>query len=168
MELAKRGNFRRLRASIPFMKSFYLLAVAGLALLLSGCNTLNRRIQQHEAMFNALDAPTQEKIRAGTVEMGYTMDMVYVALGDPDERRDNLTAKGRTTDWIYNSYSQDYAGTANVGYRRMVAYNPKTGQAVVWLEPVYADVYRQRIEPHIRISFKDGRVSAIEQVKSRR
>lgn len=147
------------------MKPFYVLAVAGLALLLSGCNTLHRRIQQHEAMFNALDAPTQAKIRAGTVEMGFTMDMVYVALGEPDEKRDHLTAKGRTSDWIYNSYYQDYAGTARVGYRRYVSFDQRTGQYVVWLEPVYTDVYRQRIEPNIRISFKNGRVSAIEQVK---
>ncbi|QYM79314.1 hypothetical protein K0B96_01460 [Horticoccus luteus] len=147
------------------MKRIVLFLAAFSALLLAGCNTLNHRIEQHAAMFNALDAPTQAKLRAGTVEIGYTTDMVYVALGAPDESRDNVTAKGRTTDWIYNSYSQDYVGTANVGYRRYVSYNKKTGQAVVWIEPVYRDVYRDRIEPRIRISFKNGRVSAIEQVK---
>ena len=147
------------------MKTLLLLGVLGAALLLAGCNTLDRRIQQNATTFNSLDPQTQEKLRKGVVELGYTGTMVYIALGAPDEKRDNLTKAGRTTDWIYNTYRQDYAGTAHVGYRRMVAFDPATKRPVVWLEPVYADVYRDRVEPRIRISFKDGRVSAIEQVK---
>lgn len=147
------------------MKALLLLGALGAALLLAGCNTLDRRIQQNASTFNSLDPQTQEKLRKGVVELGYTSTMVYIALGAPDEKRDNLTKEGRTTDWIYNTYRQDYAGTAHVGYRRYFAVDPTTGRRVVWVEPVYADVYRDRVEPRIRISFKDDRVSAIEQVK---
>lgn len=147
------------------MKRFFLFGALTAAVLLAGCNTLERRIEQNAATFNSLDATAQEKLRKGIVELGYTSTMVYIALGAPDEKRDNLTKDGRSTDWIYNTYRHDYAGTAHVGYRRFVSFDPATKRRVVWIEPVYADVYRDRVEPRIRISFKDDRVSAIEQVK---
>ena len=165
-EFAKRGNFSNVKPSPVFMKHFlrpviFLAAV----LLLAGCNTFERRAKERATVYNALDAATQENLKAGRVELGYTMDMVYIALGNPDQKKDQLTPKGRTTTWIYNSYYQEYVGTAHVGYRRYAVYNPKTRSYAVFVEPVYSNVYRDRVEPKIRISFKDGRVSAIEQVK---
>ena len=99
------------------------------------------------------------------MEVGFTTDLVYIALGAPDERLAKTSAAGTDETWLYNSYRQDYLGTAHVGYRRYVVIDPKTRQPVVFFEPVYREIYQDRIEERIRIGFKAGQVATIEQLK---
>ncbi|MBP9914210.1 MAG: hypothetical protein KBF26_12485 [Opitutaceae bacterium] len=138
-----------------------LLALA----LLAGCSTIDSRIKEKSALFAGVDAATQEKLRQGTVEINYTPDMVYIALGKPDDKLERITAAGREFTWIYSSYTQEYAGTGVVGHRRTVVYDPLTKSYQVFWEPVVTDVYRNRVDDRIRVTFHDGRVSVIEQVK---
>lgn len=147
------------------MKSRFALLVVLFALALSGCSTIASRIKEKADVFAALDPRTQELIRKGGVEVGYTMDMVYMALGVPDERSEKITKQGTRTTWIYTDTYEEYAGTAHVGYRRRYYRDPRTGYTAVYLDPVYSDVYRERTEEKIRIIFNNGKVSAIEQTK---
>jgi hypothetical protein len=146
-------------------KIYRLFALAGLALLLGGCSTINSRIEEKSEAFSALDADIQNKIRLGRVEVGYSPDLVYIALGTPDERLNKTTKIGTTETWIYNSYRQEYLGSAHTGYRQYVVIDPKTRQAVVIYEPVYSSIYRDRVDERIRINFKANQVESIEQVK---
>ena len=107
----------------------------------------------------------QEKIKLGIVELGYSPDMVYLALGDPNEKRETIAEAGRSETWIYSTYFQRYDGTAFVGYARRVYFDPGTKSYRTFYEPAYSDVYREGKEDHIRIVFKDGKVTVIEQVK---
>jgi outer membrane protein assembly factor BamE (lipoprotein component of BamABCDE complex) len=165
--LAPRANPDFFSRNIAAMKTLPLrpLALLLLAMLLAGCSTIDTRIREKSAAFAALDAPTQDKIRLGRVEVGFTTDLVYIALGSPDERLTNTSAAGTDETWLYNSYRQDYLGTAHVGYRRYVVIDPKTRQPVVFYEPVYREIYQDRVEERIRIGFKAGLVATIEQVK---
>jgi uncharacterized protein YceK len=147
------------------MKFRFTCLLVLLGCLLGGCTSITSRIKEKSAAFAALDAPTQEKLRKGTVEPGYTLDMVYIALGAPDERTEMTTTHGHRVIWIYTTTHQEYMGSGQVGYRRVFVRNPSTGATYVYLEPVYTDVYRDRIEEHIRIIFQDGKVDAIEQTK---
>jgi hypothetical protein len=140
---------------------FFLLA----ALLLTGCSTIDSRIKEKADIFAASDPATQENLRKGTVEIGYTPDQVYIALGTADDRRERITARGRDLTWIYHSYQEDYRGTAMVGYRRLIAYDPVRKRNYVYWEPAMVDVYRGRIDERIRITFRDGKVTVIEQAK---
>lgn len=140
-----------------------LLSVA--ALSLAGCSTIDKRIAEKSAAFATYPAEVQAKLREGVVEIGYTPDQVYIALGKPDDRRERITAQGRELTWIYHSYHEDYRGTAMVGYRRLVAYDPVRRRNYVYWEPAVVDVYRGRIDERIRISFQDGKVAVIEQAK---
>ena len=146
-------------------KIFRLCGLAGVALLLGGCSTIPSRIEEKSALFAALDAETQNKIKQGRVEVGYSTDLVYIALGTPDERLTKTNQTGTTETWIYNSYRQEYLGTAHTGYRQYVVIDPKTRQAIVTYEPVYSSVYRDRVDERIRINFKAHQVESIEQVK---
>ena len=146
-------------------KIFRFCGVAGVALLLGGCSTIPSRIEEKSALFAALDAETQNKIKQGRVDVGYSTDLVYIALGTPDERLTKTNQTGTTETWIYNSYRQEYLGTAHTGYRQYVVIDPKTRQAIVTYEPVYSSVYRDRIDERIRINFKAHQVESIEQVK---
>lgn len=142
-----------------------ILPLCLLAGLLVGCSTITSRIQEKSAVFATLDAATQAKIRKGTVELGYTPDMVYMALGSPDEAREKVSGRGGRVTWTYTSTYQEYLGTTEVGYRRVFVQNPKTGAVYVYLDPVYSDIYRDQIQENIRIIFHDGRVAVIERAK---
>jgi hypothetical protein len=146
-------------------KMHRLFALASLTLLLGGCSTINSRIEEKSAAFSALDADIQNKIRLGRVEVGYSPDLVYIALGTPDERLNKTAKIGTTETWIYNSYRQEYLGSAHTGYRQYVVIDPKTRQAVVIYEPVYSSIYRDRVDERMRINFKANQVESIEQVK---
>jgi len=144
---------------------FLFAALLTLVLAMTGCSTIDSRIREKSSVFAALDAPTQDKIRLGRIEVGFSTDLVYMSHGAPDERLTTTSATGTDETWIYNSYRQEYLGSALVGYRRYVVIDPKTRQPIVYFEPVYDSIYRERVEERIRIIFKGGKVEAIEQVK---
>ncbi|HUG12551.1 MAG TPA: hypothetical protein VMM36_16150 [Opitutaceae bacterium] len=150
--------------SVRNLKTPLLRALAGLAfVLLAGCSTINSRIKANPAVFDALPLETQEKVRKGIVEVGYSPDMVYIAMGRPSEKRSSRSATLEKETWIYSVHYQDWVGRAMVGYRRVVVYDEKTKRTYVYHQPVYEDFYRDRKEDRIRIEFEDGVVSAIEQ-----
>jgi outer membrane protein assembly factor BamE (lipoprotein component of BamABCDE complex) len=77
-----------------------------LLLAVSGCDTINHRIREKPDVFNGLDPKAQAEIRQGRVEVGYTPDMVYLALGKPDKIEGNT--------WYYKLYSEEGDGPFNV------------------------------------------------------
>ncbi len=147
------------------MKKFILLTLAGAAFVLAGCNTVKTRIEEKSEVFNSLDPQTQARVQQGLVDVGYTTDMVYIAMGKPDEVKDRVTADGHETTWIYNAYWQQYEGSRIVGYRRHVYFDPRAKAYRVYFEPARADIYSDRVEERTRIYFKDGHVASIETAK---
>lgn len=142
-----------------------ILAALLLALTLGGCSTIDSRIREKQAVFNRLSPSVQAKLRQGIVEVGYTPDMVYIALGAPDERHEKITDKGEQTLWIYKTYYEQYEGMVHVGYRRVVFYDPGTRTYHIYYEPVSEPVYSEHEEDNIRVTFVNGKVTVIEQNK---
>jgi hypothetical protein len=147
-------------------KLIQLSLLAGAALLLGACSTINSRIQEKAPVFYSLDPATRAKIAHGDVDIGFTPDMVYIALGQPDVRRATRAADGETETWIYRSYYDDYAGTGFVGYHRWYAFNPYGHFWRVYWEPVYDDMYREVAQDDIRVTFKNGKVVMIDQARA--
>jgi hypothetical protein len=147
------------------MRPKKIVFFAALLLALAGCNTIDHRINEKQAVFDRLDPQTQFRIRQGMIAVGYTEDMVYMALGRPDAVRQRTTAKGDETTWIYNTYDEEYEGVAPAGYRRIVFFDPGSREYHVVYEPVNAPVYSEHVEDNIRVTFANGRVAAIEQKK---
>ena len=147
------------------MKFSALLCVALLCALTAGCDTFERRSQGKAALFASLTPEQREKLKQGVIEIGNTPDMVFIALGTPDEKLETTKADGIETVWIYYSYHQEYEGNLATGFHREVVYDPIRKAYRVYFEPVYTDVYSQRTEENIRINFRDGKVSQIEQPK---
>lgn len=144
-----------------------LLIVLGFAgAWLAGCNTVERRAQERSYVFNTLDPQTQQRLQAGEIRIGDTFDMVYIALGAPEAKRDRVTAEGTTTVWVYASYRSDYEGRAFAGYRRQVVYDPRLGGYRVIHRPVTYDVYSERRDERFRVTFRDGLVTTIESNQS--
>ncbi len=160
----------RLPASAALRISLRRLGLAGLlglaALGLTGCQSFESRAKEKAAVFATLDEPTKARLEAREIHVGDTMDMVYIALGKPSEKQEKITASGRSELWIYSAYWEEYQGTRLVGYRRDVAYNPVTKSYRVVYTPDYQPIYTPRVEDRIRISFKDGRVTVVEQART--
>lgn len=147
------------------MKNPLTLLTCLAALVLAGCSTVQSRIEEKSTVFNALPAETQSRIQQGLVDVGYTPDMVYIAMGNADKVIERSTTDGNETVWIYNSYYQEYEGSRFAGYRRSVYYDNRIKAYRVFYEPVRADIYSDRVEEVARVVFKNGKVASIEQVK---
>lgn len=141
-----------------------LLTLASL-LLAAGCQTVDSRIKEKPQLFASLDAATQDKIKQGIIDLGFTEDMVYLALGAPDQKRETRSAAGAQTVWIYNTYFERYDGTHFAGYHRRVYWDSVLGTYRVYYHPVFADTYRPEVEERIRVTFANGKVTVIEQSK---
>jgi outer membrane protein assembly factor BamE (lipoprotein component of BamABCDE complex) len=143
---------------------FLTLAALVVASLMTGCNTFRSRARERSATFEQLSPAEQQRLQRGTINVGDNEDMVYIALGSPDERRDITTADGTQAVWIYKSYWQQYEGTAWLGYRRYVV--PTARGFAIFHEPVTQDVYRTHADDRIRVTFdRRGVVTTVEQIR---
>jgi outer membrane protein assembly factor BamE (lipoprotein component of BamABCDE complex) len=154
--------------SLPAMKksSFSLAAVAlAAAFCFSGCDTFNSRAREKSAVYNSLPASTQQRLERGKINVGDTQDMVYIALGNPEEKRDVTTASGTQTVWVYKTYWEQYEGSAWVGWHRVIVPAPNGRGYMVYHEPITQDLYRTHVDEVIRVTFANGVVSTVEQQK---
>jgi hypothetical protein len=142
-----------------------LLLLATAILGLAGCQSVESRIKEKPEAFAQVDKATQDKIKQGIIDLGFSEDLVYLALGAPDQKRESVTATGNTTSWIYNTYYDRYDGSVHAGYHRQVYFDPYLRTYRVYYRPVFAETYVTEKEERIRVVFKDGKVSVIEQTK---
>ncbi len=80
------------------------LKLAGLffaAALLAGCSTVESRISGHRAAFDTWPPAVRQKVAAGQIDVGFTMEQVQVALGDPDSRFARVSTTGSYEVWGY-------------------------------------------------------------------
>jgi hypothetical protein len=141
-----------------------VLFAAGLGLF-GGCQTVESRIREKPEVFAQADLATKEKITQGIIEIGFTEDQVYLALGKPDQKRESRTENGRRVTWVYNTYYERPTGTMMAGYHRSVYFDPYLHAYRVYYRPVLADTYVQEKEERIRVVFENGRATVIEQAR---
>lgn len=146
-----------------FRRIVFALAGVAMALGFTACNTFESRARERSATFEALDPQTQDRLARGKIDIGDTPDMVYIALGQPDQRRTVTTADGQHETWIYRTYWQEYEGSAWVGYRRVILPARNGRGYVVFHEPVRQDVYSTHADDRIRVNFRQGQVESVEQ-----
>ncbi|MBV5332683.1 hypothetical protein JZU54_03780 [bacterium] len=91
------------------MKSLYAYGAAlVLAVLISGCDASSgktARIQEKSAVFAQLTPEQKKSIESGSIEVGYTADMVYMALGKPSKVKSKESPEGKTEMWTYNNFA---------------------------------------------------------------
>ena len=146
------------RRTLPALVSLLALLVFG------GCQTVDTRIKEKPAVFAALDKTTQDMIKQGVIGIGYTEDMVYLAIGGPDQIRESVTTTSRTLIWIYNSYTSYYDGAYMMGYYGYGYPYPYYRPYSYYYGAPWGGGYHTEKEERIRVTFNAGRVSAIDQV----
>ena len=130
--------------------------VLGFAILASaGCSTVGSRVKDHQSSFQTWPADVQEKVRAGKIEMGYSMEMVEVALGKPERVASRTTSTGQSDVWIYADKGPKFSIGLGLGSAR--------GSTAMGGGVTVGDGFRN--DEAMRVIFEGGRVTAIETRK---
>ncbi|MDB6169093.1 MAG: hypothetical protein JWM88_1957 [Verrucomicrobia bacterium] len=90
-------------------------ASLGLLLLAAACSSPDSRIGGNHALFDSWSPAVQEKIRAGRIDVGFTSDMVRVALGDADRKATRTTARGTEEVWVYFDHGPKFSIGVGMG-----------------------------------------------------
>lgn len=134
----------------PLPLLFSLLTVV----LLAACaSTPDSRIARNRAAFQRYPVAVQDKIRAGEVEVGYTPEMVRLALGEPTRQFNRQAESGDAEIWVYHESGPRFSlglgfGTSGRHAGTSVGVATSTGG----YDP----------EEKMRVEFRDGRVTEIE------
>jgi hypothetical protein len=136
-----------------------LLLGACFSFLLTACSTPESRIKRQPELFASLTPTDQELVKQGKVAIGFTADLVKLALGDADRVWVRTDATGTNEVWSYTTYETDAGVYLYRGYYHcsLHRFDP--------LYPYYLTAPGRREREEVRIQFKDGRVSVVEQVK---
>jgi outer membrane protein assembly factor BamE (lipoprotein component of BamABCDE complex) len=140
------------------------LACVGLfAALLVGCDTPESRINHSPEVFARLNPDQQALVKNGQIGVGFDMDEVKLALGDPSRVVIRTTASGQHQVWHYVTY-EDYQGVVIYGgyWHRFRGWG---GPYFYGGSPFY-NGYPARVHDRIRVEFDaNNRVESIEQDK---
>ena len=140
------------------MKIISLSLIAAIMALAAGCaSTPAARIEKQQAAFNAWPADVQQKVKAGQVAVGFTPEMVQVALGKPDRVTTRTTEKGQGEVWSYTDRRPQFSFGLGLGTSRggsAYAGGVSVGGGDRW-----------RDDEALRVIFEAGKVSAIETRK---
>jgi len=82
------------------------LATILAAFFITGCESsgIPNRIQEKSVIFNTLPPVQQQDIKNGYFGEGYTMDMVYIAVG----KASKITTNGQDILWTFNNFYPAY------------------------------------------------------------
>jgi hypothetical protein len=141
------------------------LAITLAVIVLAGCH--GTRIREHMPEFAALDPSVQARLKRSELAVGDTPAMAYIALGAPTEKT-LITEDGANAVWIYRrDPPQAHNEVIQNGFRRRTVYDPvQRSNTIVtgWIDPKAFP----NLMPHdIRVTFRNGRLEAIERVNRR-
>jgi len=138
-------------------KVCFPLAALAAAVALWGCATPAARIRANQAAFSQLSEEQQALIRKGQIALGFDKEMVKLALGEPDRIRTRTEPQGVTEIWRYTVVDMPDGTPLYGGW----PHRPRG-----WEDPLYPCYYawpQRREHDHIRVTFRAGRVVAIEE-----
>lgn len=133
----------------------YLMIAALAAVSLTGCSTPSTRILANPEVFGRLTPVQQALVRSGQVGLGFDMEAVKLALGNPDRITSTVTNDGATTVWHYASYEADgrplYTGFYHAGRGWW------GGSSSFY----YMDYPNRRVRDRFTVQFRGDRVTSI-------
>ncbi len=139
------------------MRSFRTLFGCALLALLAGCasSTPESRVARDRAAFDAFPPEVQQRILAGQVAVGFTPEMVEMALGEPSRKLVRETSAGQAEVWVYlESKPQMSFGLGFGSYGRRSATAVGVGTST-----------GGEVEEKMRVEFRDGRVHVVDYTR---
>jgi len=160
------------------MKKLHALTILLAATLIAGCSSIDSRIKQNSATFAQLSPRDQQIIRYGYIAVGFTPDMVYMALDNPEKKIPGPGPNDQT--WVYRNFYQGGTGgmpmpdqtpvgsgmeASNHRGTSIAATAPaKAGPRNTVVNSAYdaeADAIKEAARIRIHVIFTDGKVSDI-------
>lgn len=129
------------------------VVVPAFLLLAAGCASTPAQRIANNAAFDTYPAAVQEKILNGEVDVGFTQEMVRLALGKPDRVSRRQTASGESEVWIYTEQRP------RLGFSFGVAGGGGSTRTGAGVSIGGRDWSR---EPGTRVIFEAGIVTAVE------
>ena len=144
------------------MKKCIGAVVLGIGLfLMAGCDTPSSRISKNPELFASFPTDVQANIKLGKINVGYTKDMVNMALGKPDREYIRTTATGTAEVWSYTSV---YTTTDRQRVNGQVRIKDNQGIYRTVQDDIWVDVQQQHEYETLRVEFENGLVKAVEQL----
>lgn len=138
------------------MKTRVLWLILPLVLLAGCSSTPDQRIAQNQAAFAQFPPDVQQNLRAGHIDVGYTDQMVLIALGEPARRLVRVDQTGRTDVWVYRRNAPRFSFGFGVGsYGRHSATS-------IGIDTSTGDYYDDEA---LRVDLQQGRVVRIDYRK---
>lgn len=135
------------------------LGLVVLALIVcTGCSTPESRIEKDPALYASFPPDVQASVKQGKIDIGFTQNMVYVAWGKPDTKKDVIDEKGKREVWIYLGSRQVFDGYDMVEVPR-VGSNGQLAGVYMEQRPRFRTTYYERAS----VTFTNGKVSKIVQ-----
>ena len=132
------------------MRKLWTILMGFLLLAVSGCSTPTSRMAKQPELVAALSPEEKQAILEERILIGFSRELVYLAKGDPERKKQRQTEQGIREVWVYEGIRSD---TAEVIYTHPVRYR---GQRV-HLRPAFVNT--QQAYPHTTVIFQDGRVT---------
>lgn len=131
--------------------------IVGCCFLLAACSTPQTRIEKDPASYAKFPPDVQASVKQGKIGLGYTPDMVYVAWGKPENKKQIVEANSKKEVWIYLGSRQEFDGYDLIEVPRV----GPNGTSGVYIDqrPRFKTVYYERAS----VTFTDGKVSKIVQ-----
>ena len=131
-----------------------------LAVLLAGCATPAKRIQQNQELFDSFPVAAQARIRGGQIDLGFTPDMVRIALGEPQRKTLRRSGAGDLEIWLYldsiRRYDRQRVDIDGLSLSGPGGLRSLGGSA--WI-----NVEQSREIVRVRVEFQNGAATAIEE-----
>ena len=131
-----------------------------LALLLAGCaSTPEKRIEANQAAFDALPVAAQARIRGGQIDLGFTPDMVRIALGEPQRQLVRRTAEGSVDVWLYlDSASRYERQRVTIDGLSYAGGGSRSAGGSAWIT-----LLQEKEFVRTRVEFRNGAVALVEE-----
>lgn len=139
-----------------------LLLCSTLLVLLAGCNTPGARIKKNQALFDTFPPEIQGRIRAGEVDIGFTRDMVDIALGAPNRTYVRRTAAGEVVVLAYTAYETQ---RDRQHVQADVRVRDTSGHYRTVRDWIWVDVENRNEYDRLRVEIVEDKVTAIEKVE---
>lgn len=149
----------------------FSLALVSVALIFSGCETVENRISEHADIYNTLSPRDQQLVQSGQIRSGMSMNAVWLAWGSPEQKTHGEMRGQPTETWIYvqtrtagyGSYGYPYYGYGpgfhgggfyGGGGVAVVTRHHHGRSFVFFGDPFYDPFYYSYIPPTISIPYK--------------
>ncbi len=146
-------------------KSLMCAAVLA-ATLLAGCLTreqiVAQRIAAKQEFFNTLPAEEQERLRAGKLRSGDSVEAAWIIYGDPDRRFTRVEGSVTNEIWSYADYEIERFDHPRA------AYHPVRGAGgrMIWQSGyIWRSDTTYHVYEYLRIEFEENRVKRFEEEK---